>query len=164
MRLSSSSPLFACVGRATGGLGSESCLDGSPKALQGALEISTHGDDPLRSQHLQYHVGVVWNSHELRQSWSSDDGVVPAVEACHLEPQELGHVVLLGSKGDGQVMCPSGYSPSVGTMPKKGVFDLVRSLIAIPRAWSVRGKVTLMLLPVYQYFLYPAFLDHRINK
>jgi hypothetical protein len=35
---------------------SEGCLDGSPKAFRGALEVSTHGDDSLRSQHLQYHV------------------------------------------------------------------------------------------------------------
>jgi hypothetical protein len=33
------------------------------------------------------------NSYELRQSWSFDDGVVPAVEARHLDPQELGSVV-----------------------------------------------------------------------
>ena len=43
------------------------------------------------------------NSHEFHQSWSSNDGVVPAVEARHLEPQELGSVVLWGSKGDRQV-------------------------------------------------------------
>jgi hypothetical protein len=34
------------------------------------------------------------NSHELRQSRPSDDGVVPTVEARHLEPLELGSVVL----------------------------------------------------------------------
>ena len=75
-------------GKGYRGPGSESCLDGTPKALYDALEISTHGDDPLRSQHLQYHVRVMRNSHEFRQSWSSDDGVIPAVEARHLEPQE----------------------------------------------------------------------------
>jgi hypothetical protein len=81
----------------------ESCLKGAPKAFRGALEVGAHGDNPLRSRHLQYHVQVMWNSHEFRQSWSSDDSIVPAVEACHLEPQELGSVVLWGSKGDGQV-------------------------------------------------------------
>jgi hypothetical protein len=35
---------------------SEGCLDGSPKALCGALEVSAHSDDSLRSRHLQYHV------------------------------------------------------------------------------------------------------------
>jgi hypothetical protein len=72
---------------------SESCLNGSPKALFGALEISAHSDDPVRSRHLKYHVWVMRNSYELRQSWSFDDGVVPAVEARHLDPQELGSVV-----------------------------------------------------------------------
>jgi hypothetical protein len=32
----------------------------------------------------------MWNGHELCQSWPADDGVVPAVEVYHLEPQELG--------------------------------------------------------------------------
>jgi hypothetical protein len=43
-------------------------------------------------------------------------------------------------------MCPSGYSPSVDTMPNKGVSDSWRSLSATPKPKSVRGKVTLMLL------------------
>jgi hypothetical protein len=45
-------------------------------------------------------------------------------------------------------MCPSSYSPSVGTMPKKGVSDSWSSLSATPKLKSVRGKVTLMLLPL----------------
>jgi hypothetical protein len=45
-------------------------------------------------------------------------------------------------------MCPSDYSPLVGTMPKKGVFDSWSSLSATPKPRSVRGKVTLMLLPL----------------
>ena len=55
------------------------------------------------SCHLEYHVRVVWNSHEFCQSWSSNDGVVPAVETCHLKPQELSSVVLWGPIGDEQV-------------------------------------------------------------
>jgi hypothetical protein len=31
-------------------------LDGSPKAFRGALEVSVHGYDSLRSWHLHYHV------------------------------------------------------------------------------------------------------------
>jgi hypothetical protein len=46
------------------------------------------------------------NDHELRQSWSTDDGVVSAVETCHLEPQELGSVVLRSPEGDGHVDVP----------------------------------------------------------
>jgi hypothetical protein len=73
---------------------SESRLNGTPKAFRSALEVSTHGDDPLRSWHFEYHIRVVWNSHEFCQSWSSNDGVVPSIEACHLKPQELSSVVL----------------------------------------------------------------------
>jgi hypothetical protein len=36
-------------GKGYRGLGSESRLNGTPKAFRGALEVSTHGDDPLRS-------------------------------------------------------------------------------------------------------------------
>jgi hypothetical protein len=43
----------------------------------------------------------MWNGHELRQSRPSDDGVVSAVEVCHLEPQELGSVVFRRSEGTG---------------------------------------------------------------
>jgi hypothetical protein len=41
----------------------------------------------------------------------------------------------------------SRYSPLVGTMPKKGVSDSWSSLRGTPKLWSIRGKVTLMLLP-----------------
>jgi hypothetical protein len=43
------------------------------------------------------------NGHELRQSRPADDGVVSTVEACYLEPQELGSVVFWSSKGDRHV-------------------------------------------------------------
>jgi hypothetical protein len=42
----------------------------------------------------------MWNGHELRQSWPADDGVVPAVEVGHLEPQEFSSVVFRSSEGD----------------------------------------------------------------
>jgi hypothetical protein len=45
----------------------------------------------------------MWNGHELRQSRPADDGVVPAIEVCHLEPQELGSVVFRSSEGDQHV-------------------------------------------------------------
>jgi hypothetical protein len=43
------------------------------------------------------------NGHELRQSRPADDGIVSAVEVCHLEPQELGSVVFRSSEGDRHV-------------------------------------------------------------
>jgi hypothetical protein len=82
---------------------SESHLNGTLKAFHDALEVGTHGDDALRPMHLEYHIRVVWNCHEFCQSWSSNDGVVPAIETRHFKPQELNSVVLWGSKGDGHL-------------------------------------------------------------
>jgi hypothetical protein len=48
----------------------------------------------------------MWNGHELRQSRPADDGVVPAVEIRHLEPQVLGSVVLRSPEGDQHVDVP----------------------------------------------------------
>jgi hypothetical protein len=45
----------------------------------------------------------MWNGHELRQSRPPDDGIVSAVEVCHLKPQELGYVVFRSSEGDWHV-------------------------------------------------------------
>jgi hypothetical protein len=67
------------------------------------MEIGTNGDDPLGTLHLEYHVWVVRDGHEFCQSRSHDDGVVSAVETRHLEAQELGLIVLWGSKSDGHV-------------------------------------------------------------
>jgi hypothetical protein len=57
--------------------------------IGGATEGST-----VRSGHLEYHVGVVWDGHELGLSWSPDYGVVPALEPSYLEVQELSSVVV----------------------------------------------------------------------
>jgi hypothetical protein len=51
------------------------------------------------------------NGHELYKSRPADDGVVSAVEACHLEPQELGSVVLQSPKGDEHVDVPKWVLP-----------------------------------------------------
>jgi hypothetical protein len=79
---------------------SEGRLDSSSKAFRGALEVSAHGDDPLWSWHLQYHVQIVRDDHELCQSSPADDGVVSTVETCRLEPPELASVVFRSSKGN----------------------------------------------------------------
>jgi hypothetical protein len=75
---------ISLCGKGYQGPGSESRLNGTPKAFHDTLEVSTHGDNPLRPRHLEYHVRVVRNGHEFCQSWSYNDGVVPTVEACHL--------------------------------------------------------------------------------
>jgi hypothetical protein len=49
-------------------------------------------------------------------------------------------------------------------MPKKGVSDLVRSLtVTLGPGVFGEGDVD-AASPVHQYFLYPAFSDHRINE
>jgi hypothetical protein len=58
--------VIGMLGRGYRGPGSESRLNGTLKALCGALEVDVHGDNPLRPWHLEYHVRVVWNSHEFR--------------------------------------------------------------------------------------------------
>jgi hypothetical protein len=83
--------------------GGEGRLNGHSEALYGALEVSAHNDDSLLSRHLRYHVRIMWDGHELRQSRPTNDGVVSAVEACYLEPQELSSVVIRSSKGDWHV-------------------------------------------------------------
>ena len=70
--------------------GGEGRLDGHSETFCGALEVSVHSYNSLRSWHLQYHVCVMWNGHEFCQSRPPDDGVVLAVEVRHFEPQELG--------------------------------------------------------------------------
>jgi hypothetical protein len=66
--------------------GGEGRLDGHSKTFCDALEVSAHSYDPLRPWHLQYHVCIMRNGHEFRQSRPLDDGVVPAVEVRHFEP------------------------------------------------------------------------------
>ena len=62
-------------------------------------------------------------------------------------------------------MCPSGYSPSVDTMPKKGVSDSWGSLSATPKPKSARGGGDVDgASPVHQHLLYPALSDHRIDE
>jgi hypothetical protein len=66
--------------------GGEGRLDSHSETFCGALEVSTHSYDSLWSWHLQYHVRVMRDGHEFRQSRPPDFGVVPSVEVCHLEP------------------------------------------------------------------------------
>jgi hypothetical protein len=65
------------------------------------LEVGLHCDDALRAQHIEHHVGVVGNDHELGQLGSHDDSVVGAVELNHLETQELAVVVVRHAKHHG---------------------------------------------------------------
>ena len=57
--------------------------------------------------------------------WSADDGVVPAVEVCHLKPQELGSVVLRSSEGDRHVYVAQWIFPFSRHDAKEGCVPLV---------------------------------------
>jgi hypothetical protein len=93
-------------GKSYRGPDSESRLYGTPEALGGTLEIGANDDDPLRTRYLEYHVWIVRDGHEFCQSRSPNDGVVSAIEARHLEPQELSSIVLWGPEGDEHVDVP----------------------------------------------------------
>jgi hypothetical protein len=56
-----------------------------PKALCSSLEVSSNGDDTLRSRHLEYHLRVVRDGHEFGQSRPPDDGIVSVVEPSYLK-------------------------------------------------------------------------------
>jgi hypothetical protein len=157
------SVIFLC-GKSYRGPNGESRLDGAPKAFCDALEVSAHDDNPLRSWHLEYHVRVVWDSHEFHQSWSSNDGVVPTVEACQLKPQELGSVVLWGSKGDGLVDVSEWVSPFGRHDAEEGSIRLSEVLDGDSQGLEHPGEGDVNAASlVHQHFLYPAFSDHRIN-
>jgi hypothetical protein len=85
---------ISLCGKGYRGLDSESHLNGTPEAFSGTLEVSAHSDDPLRTWHFEYHIQVVRDGHEFRQPWPPNNGVVFAIETCHLKPLELSLVVL----------------------------------------------------------------------
>jgi hypothetical protein len=115
------------------GPGCESRLYSTSKALGGALEIGTNGDDTLRTRHLEYHVWVVRYDHEFFQSQSPDGGVLSVVETCHLETEELSPIVLWGSKSDKHVDVSQRVLSLGRHDTEEGVSDWVRSAMETPR-------------------------------
>ena len=45
-------------------------------ACEGVREGVAHGDDAIRSWHLQLEVGIVGDHHEFGVAWLPQDGVV----------------------------------------------------------------------------------------
>ena len=69
-------------------LGSQGCqseLVALDLELIGPLERSADGDDPTWAQHLELEVGVVGDGHELRVTWSPQNGMVDRGEPDYLE-------------------------------------------------------------------------------
>jgi hypothetical protein len=144
---------------------SESRLNGTPKAFCGTLEVSADGDDPLRSWHFEYHIHVVRGGHEFRQPWSPNNGVVPAIEARHLKPQELSSVVLWGSKGDRHVDVPQRVLPLGQHNAKERSIRLSEIIDGDPQGLKRSGKGDVdVAATIHQYLLNPVFSDHRVDK
>jgi len=70
-------------------------------AREGVREGAAHGDDVVRSRHLQLEVGVVGDCHEFGVAWSPQDDVVGPWEVHHFEGEDLRAEVGSVAKRDG---------------------------------------------------------------
>ena len=66
------------------------------------LDVIADGKDSVWSRHLQEKICVVWDRHELGESWSPKYGMVGGLERHHLEDDGLRAVVIPGAEGDGE--------------------------------------------------------------
>ena len=64
------------------------------------LDVAVDGEDSVRSWHLQEKIRIVWNCHELGESWSPKYGVVGGLEWRHLEDDGFGSVIVPSAEGD----------------------------------------------------------------
>ena len=64
------------------------------------LDVSSDGEDYVRSRYLQEKIRVIWDCHELGESWSPKYGMVGGLEWHHLEDDGLGSVVVPSAEGD----------------------------------------------------------------
>jgi hypothetical protein len=92
-----------------------------------ALEVAASEGSALKDSAGAYpaHEGVAGNN-PARMGSASDD---PAPEGVRVD-----------SPSNTSMDVHVGYSPSVGTMPKKGASDSWSSLRGTPKPWSVRGR------------------------
>jgi hypothetical protein len=128
------------------------------------LEVSAHGDDPLRASHFEYHLWVVRDGHEFCQSWSPNNGVVPAVETRHLEPQELSSVVLWGSEGDGHVDVTYWVISFCQHDAKERGIRLSEVGDGDPQSLKCLGKSDVDDdATIHKHLLNLSFSDHRVN-
>jgi hypothetical protein len=75
----------------------------------GLLEAALDGDDPLRAGHLELEVGVVGDSHELGEAWSTEEAVVDTEEVNNLEGERLLAKVVWLAEGDVEPDAPEGH-------------------------------------------------------
>lgn len=91
------------------------------------LEVSLHGEDSIRTCHLEHQIDVVGDIHELGIAWAPQDGVVGAWEVDNLNGVGLYLEVCRRAKGDlqGDLLewfgCLAGHDQMEG---HAGVLDL----------------------------------------
>jgi hypothetical protein len=51
----------------------------------GLLKITSYGDDSARAGHLELHIGVVSDGHELGVAWLAQEGMVGARKVRYLK-------------------------------------------------------------------------------
>ena len=57
---------------------------------------------------------MVRDSHELRQSWVAEDGIVGEGDVCHIEVEDLGAIVLASLKRDSEAYLAQGNRGTIG--------------------------------------------------
>ena len=72
-------------------------------ARESVREGAAHGDDAIRSRHLQLEVGVARDCHEFGIAWPPQDGVVGPRKVYHFEGEDLRVEVGLAAECDGQI-------------------------------------------------------------
>ena len=75
-------------------------------ALISALEGGADGDDPAGTRYLQLKVGIVGNGHELRVTWTPQDGVESSREPHYVEGEGLSPVIGLIPESYEQIDLP----------------------------------------------------------
>jgi hypothetical protein len=105
------------------------------------------------------------NGHELHQSRPPDDGVVSAVEVRHLEPKELGSVVLRSSEGDRHVDVAQRIFSFSQHDAEEGCVRLVELFEGNSQALERPGEGDVdAASSAHQHLLYPALSDDRIDE
>ena len=75
-------------------------------AFVSALERGADGDDPAGARHFQLQVRIIGNGHELRVTWSPQDGVESPREPHYIEGEGLSLVIGPMPEGDRQIDLP----------------------------------------------------------
>jgi hypothetical protein len=81
---------------------SVSSLTALSVTVKSPLHLSPDGDDAAWPWHLQDQIGVMWNCHELRECWPSQESVVRGLEIGDLKLFVFHAEVFLSPKGYGK--------------------------------------------------------------